>query len=233
MDAKIAGLKWELKRSALFGELEQDVVEALLARGKAALYRARDQIFAQGAPGDCLFVILSGRVKISAVTPSGKEVVLSFLAPGEVLGEIALFDGGARTAAAYALEDTRVLRLMRADVIAFLTAQPETAIRIIAALCARLRKTNLALEDVAALPAAPRLARALLRLADDHGKALEHGAVRIDMKLSQSAVGAHAGLMRENVNRQMRMWEEAGLVRTEGGVITLIDPPALEALQEM
>lgn len=226
--AAAAGLIWELKRHPFFEALSDDKLQGLLAAAQPVVFSARKQIFAQGDDSDCLYILLSGRVKISSYSDAGKETVLAFMGENEVLGELGVFDGGARSASASALQETRALRLFRRDVLAFLDSNPGVALQIIAALCARLRHTNFLLEDIATLPAAPRLARALLRLAEVYGRADGDGALRIDMKLSQGNLGAHAGLMRENVNRQLKLWEADGLIRQEGGAITLLDPDALK-----
>ncbi len=82
------------------------------------------------------------------------------------------------------------------------------------------------------MPAGPRLARALLRLGETYGHRDGDGALRIDMRLSQGNLGAHAGLMRENVNRQLKLWEAQGLVRQEDGVIVIISPDTLAHMGE-
>ena len=141
-----------------------------------------------------------------------------------------VFDGGARSASAAALEETRALQLLKRDVIAFLERNPTVAMQIIATLSNRLRHTNTQLEDIATLPTGPRLARALVRLADLYGKPADGAAVQIDMKISQSTLGAHAGLMRENVNRQLKLWEAEKLIDNQAGFITLLDPDKLRAI---
>lgn len=230
MKEVVAGLKWELKRHPLFAALSDKELEGFLAAAKTVVFPARKQIFAQGDDSDCLYILLSGKIKVSVYSDSGKETVLAFMGRNEVLGEMGVFDGGARSASATTLQETRALQLFRADVISFLERNPGVALQIIAALSQRLRDTNTLLEDIATLPGAPRLARALLRLAELYGKEDESGALRIDMKISQSNLGAHAGLMRENVNRQLKLWEAEGLIANEGGIITLVKPERLKSI---
>ncbi|GJL91833.1 Crp/Fnr family transcriptional regulator [Hyphococcus sp.] len=222
-----AGLIWELKRHPFFEALSDDKLKGLLDSAQSVVFAGRKQIFAQGDDSDCLYIILSGRVKISSFSDAGKETVLAFMGENEVLGEMGVFDGGARSASASALQETRALRLYRRDVLDFLERNHGVALQIISALCQRLRHTNFLLEDIATLPAGPRLARALLRLGDHYGHTDADGAMHIDMKLSQGNLGAHAGLMRENVNRQLKLWEAEGLVKQEGGVITVLKPETL------
>lgn len=227
-----SGLIWELKRHPFFEALSDDKLKGLLDTAQSVVFAARKQVFAQGDDSDCLYIILSGRVKISSFSDGGKETVLAFMGENEVLGEMGVFDGGPRSASASALQETRALRLYRRDVLDFLERNHGVALQVISALCLRLRHTNFLLEDIATLPAGPRLARALLRLGQHYGHTDEEGALHIDMKLSQGNLGAHAGLMRENVNRQLKMWEAEGLVRQEGGVIKLIEPEKLAHIGE-
>jgi CRP-like cAMP-binding protein len=227
-----ASLIWELKRHPFFEALSDDKLKGLLEAAQSVVFPARKEIFAQGAESDCLYILLSGRVKISSFSDAGKETVLAFMGENEVLGEMGVFDGGTRSASASALQETRALRLYRRDVLDFLERNHGVALQIIAALCQRLRHTNFLLEDIATLPAGPRLARALLRLGAHYGHKDDAGAVHIDMKLSQGNLGAHAGLMRENVNRQLKLWESEGLLRQDAGVITILEPTALANIGE-
>lgn len=226
------GLIWELKRHPFFEAISEDKLKGLLDRAQPVVFGARKQVFAQGDDSDSLYIILSGRVKISSYSDAGKETVLAFMGENEVLGELGVFDGGERSATATALQETRALRLYRRDVLDFLDRNPGVALQIISALCVRLRHTNFLLEDIATLPAGPRLARALMRIAEHYGHHDDDGALHIDMKLSQGNLGAHAGLMRENVNRQLKLWETEGLVRQEGGVIVITDPEAFAKIGE-
>ncbi|MEO1251421.1 MAG: Crp/Fnr family transcriptional regulator [Pseudomonadota bacterium] len=230
MTAIADSLKWELRRHAFFAALSDDQLEGLLSAARATVFSSRKQIFAQGDESDCLYIILSGRIKISVYSDAGKETVLAFIGENEILGEMGVFDGGARSASATTLDETRAMRLSRQDIVNFLKDNPSVALHIIAALSQRLRETNKHLEDIATLPGAPRLARALLRLSELYGSDQEDGSVRIDIKVSQGNLGAHAGLMRENVNRQMKVWQSEGVIKNEGGVITLLDPEKLKQL---
>lgn len=221
-------LKYELKRNAFFAGYTDDELEALFGFAQSVTYKGRKEIFGQGDDGDSMFILLSGRVKISTFSTAGKETVLTFLGPGDILGEIALLDGGARTAAAVVIEETRALQLFRKDFLPFVARHPKMALQIINVLCERLRRTDMFVEEVATMQAGPRLARALLRLAANHGVEREDGAIQISMKLSQANLGAHSGLMRENVNRQLKIWEENEILDNSAGIITLLQPEMLE-----
>jgi len=226
----IASLKWELQHHPFFEALSGKELDRLLQRAHSVAFKPRQTIFAQGAQSESLYVVLSGRVKVSVTSETGKETVLAFMGKHDLLGEMGVFDGGARSATATALEETGALQLLRTDMLAFLENKPAVALQIIGAFCGRLRHANEVLEDMATLPAGPRLARALLRLAETHGKSGRDGKTEIDFKLSQANLGAHAGMMRENVNRQLRAWESDGLIASDHGLITLIEPDRLKAM---
>ncbi|WP_425409023.1 Crp/Fnr family transcriptional regulator [Hyphococcus sp.] len=230
--AATASLIWELKRHPFFEALSDETLKGLLNAAQTVVFSPRKEVFSQGDNSDCLYIILSGCVKISSFSDTGKETVLAFMGENEILGEMGVFDGGVRSAAASALQETRALRLYRRDVLDFLERNHGVALQIISALCTRLRHTNFLLEDIATLPAGPRLARALLRLGEYYGHVDEDGSLCIDMKLSQGNLGAHAGLMRENVNRQIKLWEHEGIVRQKGGVITVLKPDMLKNIGE-
>ena len=221
-------LKYELKKNVFFSAYSDQELEDLFSLARTVTFKSRKEIFGQGDQGDSMFILLSGRVKISTFSTTGKETVLSFLGPGDILGEIALLDEGPRTAAAHVLEETRALQLQRNDFLPFIEKHPRIALQIISVLCQRLRRTDMFVEEVVTMQAAPRLARALIRLADSHGKEEEGGNIRIHLKLSQGNLGAHAGLMRENVNRQLKIWVEGGILSNENGMIILHNVAMLE-----
>lgn len=226
-----AELRRALAANELFGVLSEQELDQLLAHAHILTYSAGALIFAKHDPGHSLMVVLRGLVKISNFSPEGREAVHALMDPGEVFGEMALLDGKDRSATATALAATELLVLLRRDFLPFLEKNPRVAVRLIEVLCARLRQTTATVEDGAFLGMAPRIARALLRLANQYSRT-EGGAVHIDLKLSQRELGGLVGLARENVNRQLRAWHHQGLVRTDHGHIVIDDMAALEAIAE-
>lgn len=220
-----------LEANDVFGELSKEELEALLAYGATMRFRAGETIFQRGNPGESMMVVLSGRVKISNYSADGKEAVLNFIEPGGVFGEIALLDGKPRTADAAAMAPSELFVLRRRDLLPFLKARPQVAIRLIEVLCAKLRHATSMVEDIMLLNMGPRIARALLRLAEEHGRK-RGGAIRLDLKLSQRELGAYVGLARENINRQLKLWREKGLIAIEAGGITILDEEGLRRAAE-
>ncbi len=186
-------------------------------------------IFQKGDPGTSLMAVLSGRVRISAYSEDGKEVILNIIEPGHIFGEIALLDGKERTADATAMGPTTLLVLDRREFIPFLERNPKIAIRLLEVLCERIRRTSEMVESVAFLDFGARLARLLLRFAETHGVEVAEG-VQINLKLSQTDLGNLIASTRESVNRQLNAWSEEGVLALERGRITILDQDALEDL---
>lgn len=225
---KQASIRYELRQHAFFDGIEDTALDDLISISQIRIIKSRNAICRQGEEAEHMYVILSGRVKIYTTSQGGKETVLTFMGPGDVLGEIAILDGGVRTASAQTIEESRILLISRAGFLRYLETHAKVALNIIRVLCTRLRKTDEFVEEMTTLQAGPRLAKALLRLANQYGQDQDDGTILIDIKLSQANLGAHAGLMRENVNRQLKQWEEEGILLTNSGVITLRSPQTLE-----
>jgi CRP-like cAMP-binding protein len=161
--------------------------------------------------------VLSGIVKISVVSQDGKEIALNLLGAGEIFGEIALLDGGPRTADAIALEDCQLLMLDRRDILPMLMEEPSVAIKLLEVLSNRLRRTSDQVEDLSFGALAVRLAKALLRVAELQGTT---NSARPRVKVTQKELGQIVGLSRERTNWHLRDWERAGyLTLTKGGCV--------------
>ena len=210
----------------LLDSLDAGERERLLSFARSERHAEGAVIFRKGDPGDSLMMIVSGRIKISNSSPGGPEVVLSMLGDGEVLGEMAVFEDGTRSADATAIEDSELLVLHRRDVLPFLESNPRICVRLLAVLSARLRRTSAALQDRTFLTIASRLAKTLLDLAVQQGEAEDEG-VRVTLGFSQRNLGAMLGASRETVNRQLHAWQDDGLIRLGRGYVMITRPDAL------
>lgn len=219
-----------LRNSSFLGGLPDPLLDQIAARARLAHFDKNETIYRRGDAGDTMMVILSGRVKITNVSAEAREVILNFLGPGDVNGEIAVLDGRERTANAVALEATQALVLYRRDLIPVLSADPGSLLEIIGILCDKLRATSQIVED-SSLQMPGRTAAGLLRLVAQHGRKTARG-VSIDLKLSQRDLGSYVGLSRENTSRQLKDLREAGLVLVEGNVIVIPDLDELRARAE-
>lgn len=215
-----------LTRHPLFQHLREAEMTSLLAHARVDRRRANDVVFRQGDAGVGLVAVLSGQVKITSSSAGGREIVLNLINPGEVFGEMALLDGKPRSADAVTMMTSELLVIDRRDFLPFLSAHPDACIRLMAVLCERLRKTSQQVEDLMFLDLPAHLAKTLLHLAESQGEKPVQGR-DVTLKLTQRDLGNLVGRSREAVNRQLRDWQEAGLIRLTPGKIILRDLKAL------
>ena len=218
-----------LLASPLFAAMQPAELDEILSFAIERRVRRSQLIFQRGDNGSSMMAVLRGRVRISTVSGDGKEVTLNTINPGEIFGEIALLDGEPRSADATATEDTTLLVVERRHFLPFLRQNEDLFLRLLAVLCRRLRRTSMALEDLALFDLPVRLGRVLLKLAEDYGRPGSDGT-RIDLKLSQRDLSNLVASSRESVNKQLRLWREEGLVDLEEGFIVLRRPVALRDL---
>jgi CRP-like cAMP-binding protein len=215
-----------LGRTALFGGLDGAALERLAAMAKPQAFRTDDVIFRKGDANRSLYVIERGRVKICSTSAEGREVALNLLGANEVFGEVALMDGGARTADAVACEPARLLLLDRADLIPFLEREPALMLSMLATLTQRVRWVSNHYEDSVFLALPARLAKRLLFLGEHFSVATAAGR-RLTVSLPQRELASHMGVTRETINRLFQEWRDKGLIAIDRGVIVLTDMPRL------
>lgn len=214
-----------LEASPILGGLPAPALDALAKRVVVQTFAKGDILCHKGDPGDSLMLIVSGRVKISAVTANAREVILNFLGPGDVNGEIAVLDGRERTATATALEVTEVLAVQRRDLMPVLAAHPEAMTEVIAILCDKLRAASAMIED-SQREMRGRALSGLKRLAEQHGRTSKDGVV-IDLTVSHRDLGSYLGLSRENTSRQLSLLKDAGIIAMREQQIVIVDADVL------
>ena len=207
-----------LVSQSLFADCSEDELKEIAERGTTARHAPGTEIMAQGEVGDAVYVVLSGIARVSLMAANGREIVLDYAEAGEVLGEIAMIDGGERTASVSAFTDCEMLRLSRAAFTEIVVRHPPMAMRLLQAMARRLRQGNATLEAERAYSSGPRLARFLLRLMVGEG-----GEGRLKLSLSQSELGNFAGMSREQINRQISAWVDGGIVARENGQVKILD----------
>ena len=210
MDAQQA-----LGQTSLFGILDEEALASVAERTIHRKYRKGSVLFVQGENGERCFAIASGAVKLSAYHSDGREVVLAVLGPGDVFGELALFDDAPRSADATALEDAELLSVDRSGLNEAIAAHPQIATSLLRVLGRRLRQANEAFQDIAFFDVPGRVARRLADLADAHGVEAEEG-VMIDMPLSLECLAQMVGATRESVNKALALLKRRGLVARAG-----------------
>jgi len=220
-------------QSLLMAALGPDEQARLLELGRPVSYAPRETIFGFGEPGETMIYIEAGRVEISITSQAGRKSVLNHMGAGEVLGEIALLDGGTRSADATATDPVKGRIFHRRAVMDFMRARPEAMLGLITELCAKIRNASDMFEVQSQIEAPARLARCLLRLSAKWGTEQADGSVALHSGFSQTDLGDFAGLTRESVNRHLKKWGDAGVIAIEGGVISVIDTEALSDLAQV
>ena len=216
-----------LARCVLFGSMDPEELDKMLQFARFETIEAKQVAFHKGSHGNEMFAIASGRVKISTFSLDGKEILFDILESGDVFGELSLIDGKVRSASVTAIERCRLLVLEQRHFLPFLENNPQIGIKMLTALCERLRATNETLEDAYFLDLPSRLAKKILYLASNHGAEKGNNCL-VEFRLSQEELGNLVGASRESINKQMRIWEENGIVRTERGYIHILQPAYFE-----
>lgn len=190
--------------------------------------KRRDTLFHQGDPGDALFVIRAGLIKVYTDTVDGREKVLRLMGPGDVLGELGLFDGAARSATALAVQASVLLRFPREAVVAALLAEPEAALRLCGLMAQRVRTLTEELEDAAYLDLPGRLAKVLLDTAERVGTQHADGTLEVDLALTQQELAELVGSTRARVNEQLHSFARLGWLDVDRSVIHILKPTLLK-----
>lgn len=220
-------------KSNLLSDLPEGLASGLMASATSRKLTAHEVLFMAGDPGDGLYRLDEGLLKVSIASASGAERILAILGPGAVVGDLAIIDGLPRSATVTALRDCKLSFLSRAAFDAFVAREPVTYKYLVTMLAARLRDTDALVAAGSFLPLKGRVARALLDLAHAFGNEVAGGRVVIRQKVSQSELAAMAGIARENVSRIMNDWMRAKIVTRLSGYYCLEKPAALKRESEV
>lgn len=212
-----------------FGGLEPAALERLAASMRARRFRRGEVIFHIGDPGDALFVIVSGDVKISLPSETGDEAILATLRPGDVFGELALLDGAPRSASATALGATETVVLPRDRFRELLASEAGFRDALLASIAGELRRLTHHVEELHFLDITGRLAARLVRLAEEGGTPMPDGAIQLRANLTQADLAAMVGCTRQSVNKLLGQFTDDGLVRPEREGIVITDLAGLTA----
>lgn len=210
----------------LFSALDAEAATALRASMVEVAVPRGSVVFTEGEPGDRMYVVIEGKVKLGHASADGRESLLAVLGPGEIFGELSLFDPGPRTATATAVTDTRVLGLGHESLRPWLAGRPEVAEALLAALAQRLRRTNEALGDLVFADVPGRVAKALLELADKFGQPGPEG-VLVHHDLTQEELAQLVGASRETVNKALADFTHRGWIRVDQREVLILDAERL------
>lgn len=210
-----------LKRSLIFSGLDEGNLAALSRLAVARTFREGEHVFWEGDPPTHFYVLASGRVKVLKHSSLGKEFVVAFFGPGELFGEVAVFEDRPYPASAQAVADTRVLGIGRGEFLAFVAGHPEVSLRIINMLGGRLREAQARLNAMAGERAEQRVARTLLMLSSKLG----HG-----LPFTRQEIADMSGTTIETTIRVMSRMKRAGIIRSRRGRTDIVDEGRLRAL---
>ena len=224
-----------LARSALgacrlFAGLDDRTLDLLTAALRSRRFRRDEVIFHTDDPGDSLFVVVSGTVKITLSADDGAEpAILTTIGPGGFFGELALLDGAPRSATAVAMEPVETLVLRRDAFGRLVDSEPGLRRALLAALASEIRRLTAQVEDLHFLDLPGRLARHLLRVMASGEETLPAGEVRLPWPYTQGELAGMIGGSRQSVNRLLADFVAQGLLRFEGDDLVIPDPRRLAA----
>jgi CRP-like cAMP-binding protein len=207
-------------------QLTKAEVEALMAAGRRRRYARGATLFEEGDQSDRVVIVLTGRVKVSSFSHSGKETILAVREAGDLIGELSTLDGQPRSATATALDAVEALLVPAAGFLSYLSANPRLGPLLLQMLSRRLRESDRKRIEFGTADAPGRVAAHLLQLAEQYGEP-ESGGTRITLPLSQQELAAWLGLSREAVSKALREYRARGWLRTHRRAITVLAPDAL------
>jgi CRP/FNR family cyclic AMP-dependent transcriptional regulator len=217
-----------LRTHPIFCDLEPEALDQLCRYAKHVTLKRGASIFCKGDPGNSLFAVISGTVKISISSPDGRNAILNLIGPGEIFGDIAVLDGAPRSADATANTNCEFFVIDRREFLPFVRSQPALSMKFIELLCARLRWTSEQVEQIILQNLPGRLASALIGLTEKRKLEPANHTIAI----TQQEISEMVGMTRESINKQLRAWAARKWVRLEHGAIVVLDVGSLRELAE-
>ena len=215
-----------LSRAPLFEALDSDGARALRSRMTDVELSRGERLFGEGDDGDCVYVVLDGKIKLTRAAPDGRENLLGVIGPGEMFGELSLFDPRPRTASASAITDARLAALAHDKLLIWLTGRPEVALHLLRALAQRLRRANDVMADLVFTDVPGRVAKQLLDLAGRFGEQQDDG-LHVNHDLTQEELAQLVGASRETVNKALADFVARGWIHLSARSVVLLDTDRL------
>lgn len=216
------GVQETLARAGIFQGVDPDAVSALITDMETVTFPRGMTIFDEGDPGDRLYIIVSGKVKLARHAPDGRENLLSVMGPSDMFGELSIFDPGPRTSSAVCVTEVTAATMDSAMLKAWIENHPEISQQLLRVLARRLRRTNASLADLIFTDVPGRVAKTLLQLANRFGSQ-EGGALRVNHDLTQEEIAQLVGASRETVNKALATFAHRGWIRLEGKSVLIVD----------
>ena len=211
-----------IRKAPIFMGLDSSAADALRASMNLVKLRKGQSLFKEGDDGDHLFVVSSGKVKLGTKSVDGRENLLMILGPGDMFGELSLFDSGPRTATATAVTDSKLLALGQDKVIPWVKEHPEVSLQLLARLASRLRRTNEVVGDLVFSDVPGRVAKALIDLGVKFGDKRTEGLF-VNHDLTQEELAQLVGASRETVNKALADFAQRGWLRLEARSVMILD----------
>jgi CRP/FNR family transcriptional regulator, cyclic AMP receptor protein len=212
----------DLRFIPLFSELSENELKEIIQCCVTQVYKKDNMVLIEEEIGSTMFIILSGRVKISRISEEGREVILSILMDGDFFGEMAILDGQSRSANAVTLEDTELMIIRRENFLRMLHDFPQIAINLLKELAHRLRRSDSQIKSLSLQNALGKVASTLVRIADDSG-VIKQGQVEIAHLPPQQDLANMAGTSRETISRVIKSLSQLGYVRKEGSKLIILN----------
>ena len=211
-----------VRRAPLFTALDEAAAVSLRASMDTVKIAKGSILFKEGDDGEHLYVIIDGKLKLGTASGDGRENLLSILGPGEMFGELSLFDPGPRTSTATAVTDAKLLSLSHEKVIPWLKQNPEVSLQLLTRLSQRLRRTNEAVGDLVFSDVPGRVAKALIDLGERFGKTGAEGLL-VNHDLTQEELAQLVGASRETVNKALADFAGRGWLKLDGRSVLITD----------
>ncbi|GGG55542.1 transcriptional regulator [Kocuria dechangensis] len=211
-----------LRRAPLFASLDDQAFAALTEELTEVELSRGSSLFHEGDPGDQLYFIVSGKIKLGRTAPDGRESLVAIMGPGELFGEMALFDPSPRSTSATAVSETRLAGLKHENLKKVIERSPDVSAQLLQALARRLRRTNESLADLVFSDVPGRVAKALLDLADRFGRPATDG-ILVAHELTQEELAQLVGASRETVNKALAEFVQRGWIRLEARAVVILD----------
>ena len=211
-----------LARAGLFQDVDPEAAELVASQFENIDVQRGQVIFHEGEPGDSLYIVLAGKIKLGRRSADGRENLVALMGPSDQFGELSMFDPGPRTTTAVAVTDSRLARMPKEALRQWITQRPEIAERLLRVLARRLRRTNNMLADLIFTDVPGRVAKQLLQLANRFGS-MDGGYLRVTHDLTQEELAQLVGASRETVNKALADFASRGWLRLEGKGVVILD----------
>lgn len=211
-----------LKHVPIFADLPIETLVEIEKVGSKKKCGKDEPILLEEDSGNALFVILSGKVKVSRSSSDGREVILTILGESDFFGEMAILDGLARSANVISIEESEVFLIQRSEFLQLLHNHPEISIILLQELTSRLRNADMKIKALSLKDAEGKVATVLLQIAEYSGK-IKAGVVEIEKLPVQQDLANMAGTSRETVSRTLHSFAKRGFVELDGNKLRIIN----------